>query len=49
MKRNDTLSGIAVLYYHDAGAWKRIFAANSNKLESPDRIYVGQLLRIPLD
>jgi len=49
VKRNDTLSGIAVLYYHDAGAWKRIFAANSNKLESPDRIYVGQLLRIPLD
>lgn len=43
----DSLSALALKFYGDAGQWSRIFAANLNKLESPDRIYVGQLLRIP--
>lgn len=49
VKRNDTLSAIALRYYHDTRGWKRIYAANLNKLDDPNRIYIGQLLRIPLD
>src|SRR5262249_32825715 len=47
VKRGDTLSGIALASYGDANAWPLIFAANLGKLEGPDRIYVGQSLRIP--
>jgi uncharacterized protein (DUF2235 family) len=47
VKRGDTLSGIALASYGDANAWPVIFAANLGKLEGPDRIYVGQSLRIP--
>ncbi len=47
VKRDDTLSAIALAYYGDAAKWPVIFAANLEKLESPDRIYVGQSLRIP--
>ena len=49
VKRGDTLGAIALRYYHDTKGWRRIYAANRNKLDDPNRIYVGQLLRIPLD
>jgi len=47
VKRGDTLSKIAKSHY---GTWKRypeIFEANRPMLEHPDRIYPGQVLRIP--
>lgn len=43
----DTLSAIAMRYYDDHTKAADIFAANLDKLENPDRIYVGQSLRIP--
>lgn len=43
----DTLSGIARRYYGDASQWPRIFEANRDVLKNPDRIYPGQVLRIP--
>ncbi len=43
----DTLSKLAQRYYADANQWNRIFVANSDILDSPHRIYVGQSLRIP--
>lgn len=46
--QHETLSAIAVLYYHDAGEWPRIFEANKYKIDDPDKIYVGQVLRIPM-
>jgi len=46
VKMGDTLSALALHYYGSAGEWKRIFAANLNKLDDPDHIYVGQLLKI---
>ena len=47
VKRNDTLSAIALAEYGDEAKWPIIFAANLEKLEDPDRIYIGQSLRIP--
>ena len=48
VKKDDTLGAIALTYYHDANKWPVIFAANLEKLEDPDRIYIGQSLRIPV-
>lgn len=43
----DTLSGIAKEYYGDANAYPRIFEANREVIKDPDKIYVGQKIRIP--
>ncbi|WP_127999429.1 peptidoglycan-binding protein LysM [Piscinibacter defluvii] len=45
--RGDTLSAIAKAYYGNAGAYMKIFEANQPMLGHPDKIYPGQLLRIP--
>ncbi|GAB2455603.1 peptidoglycan-binding protein LysM [Comamonas humi] len=43
----DTLSAIAKKYYGDANKYPVIFEANKPMLSHPDKIYVGQKLRIP--
>ena len=43
----DTLSKIAKQYYGNANAYMRIFEANKPMLSHPDKIYPGQMLRIP--
>jgi len=43
----DTLSGIAEKYYGNASRWTIIFEANRNQIQDPNRIFVGQVLRIP--
>lgn len=43
----ETLRGIALAYFHDAEAADAIFRANRYKIDDPNRIYVGQTLRIP--
>ncbi|MBV9157866.1 MAG: LysM peptidoglycan-binding domain-containing protein, partial [Acidobacteriaceae bacterium] len=43
----DTLSKIAKQYYGNANDYNRIFEANRDKLQSPDKIQVGQELVIP--
>lgn len=43
----DTLSAIAKKYYGDANQYNKIFEANKPMLSHPDKIYVGQKLRIP--
>lgn len=43
----DTLSKIAKAHYGNAMKYPVIFEANRPLLESPDRIYPGQVLRIP--
>ena len=45
--RGDTLSAIAKKYYGNANAYPKIFEANKPMLTHPDKIYPGQLLRIP--
>ena len=43
----DTLSKIAKEAYGDANAYMQIFEANKPMLKHPDKIYPGQMLRIP--
>jgi len=45
----DTLSGIAKKFYGNGSAYMRIFEANREVIKDPDKIYVGQKIRIPLD
>ena len=47
VKSGDTLSGIAKSHYGNAGEYMRIFEANRPMLKDPDKIYPGQVLRIP--
>lgn len=50
VQKGETLSDLALSYYGSAGQdhWRLIFEANTDKLDNPDRIYVGQVLRVPL-
>ena len=45
--RGDTLSAIAKKYYGNANQYPAIFEANKPMLSHPDKIYPGQVLRIP--
>ncbi len=45
--KGDTLSAIAKAHYGNANAYMKIFEANKPMLNHPDKIYPGQLLRIP--
>ncbi len=47
VKSGDTLSKIARDAYGDANAYMKIFEANKPMLSNPDKIYPGQMLRIP--
>ena len=47
VKSGDTLSKIAKAFYGDASKYPVIFEANQPMLENPDKIFVGQNLRIP--
>jgi nucleoid-associated protein YgaU len=47
VKRGDTLSAIAKSSYGDARAYQKIFQANEPLLKDPNRIYPGQVLRLP--
>lgn len=49
VKPGDSLSKIAQQYYGDASAYQRIFEANKPMLSHPDKIYPGQVLRIPAE
>ena len=43
----DILSKISKEHYDDANKYPVIFEANQPMLKSPDKIYPGQVLRIP--
>jgi nucleoid-associated protein YgaU len=47
VKSGDTLSKIAKEVYGDANKYQTIFEANKPLLSHPDKIYPGQVLRIP--
>lgn len=45
--KGDTLSAIAKTQYGNANQYMKIFEANKPMLSDPDKIYPGQVLRIP--
>jgi nucleoid-associated protein YgaU len=47
VKKGDTLSKIAKEFYGDASLYPQIFEANRDHLTDPNKIRVGQKLRIP--
>jgi nucleoid-associated protein YgaU len=47
VKSGDSLSKIAKQFYGDAGKWKKIHAANADKIPNPDLIHPGLQLTIP--
>lgn len=47
VQAGDSLSKIAKHFYGDASKYQRIFEANRDKLDNPDKIQVGQELTIP--
>jgi nucleoid-associated protein YgaU len=47
VKSGDNLSKISKAMYGDANKYQAIFEANKPMLKDPDKIYPGQVLRIP--
>ena len=47
VKSGDNLSKIAKHFYGDPAKWKKIHAANSDKIPNPDLIHPGLKLTIP--
>lgn len=47
VERGDTLSAISKKVYGNANLYNKIFEANRPMLSHPDKIYPGQVLRIP--
>jgi nucleoid-associated protein YgaU len=47
VKSGDTLSKISKQFYGDAAQYMKIFEANKDTLKDPDKIQVGQQLKIP--
>jgi nucleoid-associated protein YgaU len=47
VKKGDTLWKIAKEHYGDGNLYPEIFKANQDVLSDPDKIQVGQKLRIP--
>ncbi|MEP7266872.1 MAG: peptidoglycan-binding protein LysM [Saprospiraceae bacterium] len=47
VKSGDSLSKIAKHFYGDPMKYNQIFEANQPMLKHPDKIYPGQILRIP--
>lgn len=49
VKSGDSLSKISKEFYGDADEYMRIFYANRDKIDDPDKIQIGQVLAIPAD
>ncbi len=46
VRAGDTLSKLALKHDVDGG-WKEIYAANRDKINNPNLIFVGQVIRMP--
>jgi len=47
VEKGDTLSHIAKAHYGKASKWHALFEANRDQLDDPDKIFPGQVLKIP--
>jgi nucleoid-associated protein YgaU len=48
IQSGDSLSKIAKREYGNANDWRRIFEANQDSIKNPDKIFPGQVIKIPL-
>ncbi len=49
IQQGDSLSAIAKKFLGNANAYPKIFEANREVIQDPDKIYAGQKIRIPLE
>jgi nucleoid-associated protein YgaU len=49
VQKNDTLQKISQKFYGTTRKWNKIYEANKNVLRSPNNIYPGQVIKIPLE
>ena len=49
VQKNDTLQKISYKFYNTTKRWKKIYEANKDILKSADKVYPGQVLKIPLE
>lgn len=47
VQKGDTLSHIAQKHYGEASKWHAIFDANRDTIDDPDKIFPGQVLKLP--
>jgi len=47
VKKNDTLQKISKKFYNTTKRWIKIYEVNKDILKSPDKLYTGQVLKIP--
>jgi len=47
VEKGDTLSAIAKQFYGKSSEWNAIYEANRDQLDDPDKIFPGQVLKIP--
>lgn len=47
IEKGDTLSALAKRFYGDGSQYMRLFEANREVIKHPDKIFVGQKIRIP--
>jgi len=47
--KGDTLQKISKKFYGTTNRWNRIYEANKDKLKSPNKIYPGQVIDIPVE
>ena len=47
VQKGDTLSHIAQQHYGKASKWHAIFDANRDQIDDPDKIFPGQVLKLP--
>jgi nucleoid-associated protein YgaU len=47
--KGDTLQKISKKFYGKTNKWNRIYEANKDKLKSPNKIYPGQVIDIPVE
>jgi len=48
VQKNDTLQKISEKFYGTTKKWKMIYDENRDVLKSPDRVYPGKTIKIPL-
>ncbi|MCD6539210.1 MAG: LysM peptidoglycan-binding domain-containing protein [Candidatus Omnitrophica bacterium] len=49
VKKGDTLQKISHKFYKSTKKWKKIYEVNKDILKGPDKVYPGQILKIPQD